>query len=372
MRISKKTAFGLLLPIIALLVAVAMLSTHLSASRATAFGAGVPSGVDVASHQHTQGDIDWTQVAGSGQRYAFVKATEGTNYVNPFYESDVTRAAQAGMYVGAYHYAKPAQSAAAQAAAFAIQIAKLPTPSLPPVLDIEVNDGVDVAGMQAWTRTFVSEVKRLTGRDVMIYTYRYFWEAQMGNTTEFNYLPLWMAAYQATAPTVIPGGWSYMTFWQNSSTGNIPGILGNVDTNLFNGTEAQLAGFLAGNTFGLGSLLYGGMDLAGITDGINNLVAFGQANPGVVSTILAVAAGVVGIGLLVSAAQATGMDLGPAQGLANLVQDLISRGGLPIADLQNMLQAGSYTVGDLIILLQNAAKAIGVVQDTANTIGAAN
>ncbi|MDO4910986.1 MAG: GH25 family lysozyme [Corynebacterium sp.] len=359
MHVSKKMMLGAVLPVIALLVTLVMVTQNTSAPRATAFGAGVPKGVDVASHQHTQGDIDWNQVANSGQRYAFVKATEGTNYVNPFYETDVIRAAQAGMYVGAYHYAKPAQSAAAQAAAFAIQIAKLPTPSLPPVLDIEVNDGVDVAGMQAWTRTFVTEVKRLTGRDVMIYTYRYFWEAQMGNTTEFNYLPLWMAAYQASAPTVIPGGWSYMTFWQNSSTGNIPGILGNVDTNLFNGTEAQLAGFLAGNTFGLGSLLYGGMDLVGITDGINNLVAFGQANPGLVSAILAVSAGVIGIGLLVSAAQATGMDLGPAQGLADMVQTLINGNALPVGDLQNMLQAGNYTIGDLMLLLQNAEHAIG-------------
>lgn len=366
-----KRAFGFAVPIIALFIMIAVIIGHSSAPRATAFGSNVPRGIDVASHQHTQGDIDWSAVASSGQKYVFVKATEGTNYVNPYYEADVRRAAEAGLYVGAYHYAKPTQSALAQAAAFALQISKLPTPSLPPVLDIEVNDGVNVVGMQNWTRTFITEVKRLTGRDVMIYTYRYFWEAQMGNTQEFNHLPLWMAAYQANPPTVIPGGWSYMTFWQNSSTGNIPGILGNVDTNLFNGTEAQLAGFLAGNTFGLGSILAGGLDITGIADGFNNLIAFGQENPQVVSAILAVAAGVIGIGLLVTVAQGTGMDLGPAQGLADMVQNLINNGALPVQDLHNMLQAGSYTIGDLIILLQNASRALTTVGETASNLGVA-
>ena len=41
-------------------------------------------GIDVASHQHPGGAaIDWNTVAASGQKFAFVKATEGTNYTNP-------------------------------------------------------------------------------------------------------------------------------------------------------------------------------------------------------------------------------------------------------------------------------------------------
>ena len=65
-------------------------------------------GIDVASHQHPDGAaIDWQAVAASGQSFAFIKASEGTGYTNPYFSSDTAKAAAAGVTPGSYHYAKP-------------------------------------------------------------------------------------------------------------------------------------------------------------------------------------------------------------------------------------------------------------------------
>jgi hypothetical protein len=46
-------------------------------------------GVDVASFQHPGGAaINWSQVASAGYRFAFVKATQGNYYTNPYFSSD--------------------------------------------------------------------------------------------------------------------------------------------------------------------------------------------------------------------------------------------------------------------------------------------
>ena len=65
---------------------------------------GALPGIDVSHHQ---GLIDWSQVAGSGQRFAFAKATEGSTFVDPNYAFNKSEAEMAGIVFGAYHFARP-------------------------------------------------------------------------------------------------------------------------------------------------------------------------------------------------------------------------------------------------------------------------
>ena len=81
-------------------------------------------GIDVASHQHPGGAaIDWDAVAASGQSFAFIKATEGTGYGNPYFSADSAKAAAAGITPGSYHYAKPEMDARTQARFYASELA---------------------------------------------------------------------------------------------------------------------------------------------------------------------------------------------------------------------------------------------------------
>ncbi|OFT82659.1 glycoside hydrolase family 25 protein [Corynebacterium sp. HMSC29G08] len=312
---------------------------------------GLISGVDVAGHQRPGGRaIDWKQVSGPGmQQFAFVKATEGSDWKNTFYDEDARAAADAGMRVGAYHYARPSGDALAQARYFASVINQGPATQLPPVLDLEVAEGKSALQLTAWTQLFLGEVQRLTGKTPMIYTYRYFWYEHMDNTNAFTNYPLWLAAYQNRPPRPV-GGWDKLSFWQRSESGRVLGISTPVDMNLYNGNTGQFNQFAAGNTRAGGGVL----ERFQVAES-GELKVLEQDNTALVLAILALAAGAVGLGELTKAVDLAGFSDADARNIANLVQRLATTGELPVEDLKNMV-AGRYQIGDLLILLDNAAK----------------
>ena len=216
-----------------------------SNSARTGFNMG-PTGVDVSKWQRPGGvALKWDEVAASGQKFAFIKATDGVEGDQKYFLEDSIAAAKAGLYVGSYHKAHPDRSATEQADQYVEALQQRDEQistdkTLPPVLDIELDNGLNPTQLQKWTKDFLERVEEKTGETPMIYTYRWFWQNPMGNSTDFTDYPLWLAAYQDSAPTSLPGGWESMTFWQRSSTGRIDGIPTIVDEDVFNGTEAEL------------------------------------------------------------------------------------------------------------------------------------
>ena len=312
---------------------------------AQAVNFGAPKGVDVAAHQHPGGTpIDWSKVRSDGQSFAFVKATEGGDWVNPHYAQDIQAANAAGLKTGAYHYARPAGDAKTQAANFAAQIALAPDQTLPPALDIEVAEGKSAAQLEQWIEEFTSELKRLTGRTPMIYTYKYFWMGQMNNSQKFSDMPLWLAAYQDQAPEAV-GGWNELSFWQRSGSGKVAGISTDVDMNLFNGSKQQLQSFSDGNYVDVG----GALEQLVVSDGLD----LSSDSTPLIGAILALAAGLIAIPQLADAAEKSGLDPQAAEGLAGFVKTLQDKDALPVEDLGDMAK-GNFSVSDLAILLDNA------------------
>lgn len=208
----------------------------------TAFAAFADTGVDVASYQHPSSTpINWSAAKADGVSFAFVKATEGTGYTNPYLAQDWAGTRSVGIFRGAYHFARPSIGSAAAQARYFVNAAGHATArgELPPVLDLEVTGGLGVQALQTWTATWLKTVQSLTGRVPMIYVSPYFWETSMGDSTAFSKYPLWIANYGVSSPTV-PGGWTRWTFWQSTSTARVDGISGSVDYNRFNGTRRAL------------------------------------------------------------------------------------------------------------------------------------
>lgn len=329
--------------ITAVVTVAALAISGTAVAQAVSFGA--PKGVDVAAHQHPGGTpIDWSKVRTDGQSFAFVKATEGGDWVNPHYVEDVQAAHAAGLKTGAYHYARPSTDAKTQAANFAAQIALAPDQTLPPALDIEVDEGKTAAQLEQWIEEFTSELKRLTGRTPMIYTYKYFWMGQMNNSQKFSDMPLWLAAYQDQAPEAV-GGWKKLSFWQRSGSGKVAGIPTDVDMNLFNGSKQQLQSFSDGNYVDVG----GALEQLVVGDGVD----LSSDSTPLIGAILALAAGLIAIPQLVDAAEKSGLDPQAAQGLAGFVKTLQDKDALPVEDLGDMAK-GNFSVSDLAILLDNA------------------
>ncbi|KAA8723347.1 hydrolase [Corynebacterium phocae] len=342
-------------------VVSAITAISLSLSTAPAIDLTAPSGIDVSSHQHkTLDGINWNAVKSDGQSYAFVKATEGSTYINPHFLLDAGRARDAGLKVGAYHYARPSGDPIRQAAAFAAQLALFPGDTLPPVLDLEVNEGKSPAELAVWTRIFMVELQRLTGRRPMVYTYRYFWQEYMGNTRQFSEYPLWLAAYQPTAPAPV-GGWSNLAFWQRSDAGRVAGITGPVDMNLFNGTHAQLDSFARGNDIHFGEVLdqlvLPGVDLSGDA----GLLILG---------ILALAAGAAAAPAIIEAAENAGIHTGAREFVLE-AERLVRSGALSSDELRRMAQSDA-TVSDFVIMVSNAAKIAQKAVHVSNQLEAGN
>ncbi|MSZ24567.1 MAG: hypothetical protein F2607_05455, partial [Actinobacteria bacterium] len=237
---------------------------------ASAAGA-VITGVDVASYQHPGGaPINWSQVRSAGHQFGYVKATESTYYTNPYFAGDWAGIAAAGMYRGAYHYAKPAlplSTAVDQARYFVSRTGSMTgAQDLPGELDLEESGGLSQQDLAQWTREFLSEVTRLTGKKPLVYTGRWFWTSAVGaygNDIGQKYI-LWTADYNCqrsdgslfcdpNTTTYSPpsyGGWTSWTFWQNYSVGAVPGIVGNVDMNRFCCDLGSLAAFTGAGVTG--------------------------------------------------------------------------------------------------------------------------
>lgn len=200
-------------------------------------------GIDVSGHQHPNGtSINWSKVRADGVTFAFIKATEGKTYENPYFASDWSSSGSVGIYHGAYHFARPSLGSAATQASHFVSTAGLADQpgDLPPALDLEDTGGLGVKALRTWTANWLEKVEDLTGRKPIIYTSPSFWENRMGNSTAFTAYPLWIANYKVSAPHV-PGGWPTWTFWQGASDGSVSGISGSVDMDAFNGTPAELA-----------------------------------------------------------------------------------------------------------------------------------
>ena len=171
--------------------------------------------------------------------------SEGGSYVNPWGMTDIRAARAAGLYVGAYHFGRPRfplSTAASDARKFAAQIGNVRQAGfLPPVLDLEVTDGLSARNVTAWTRQFLWTLQAATGRVPMIYSGGWFWRGYMGNPGGFSQYPVWVAQYtpKDRGPNLF-ADFTYSTFWQYTDLGLVTGIKGRVDASWFHGTQTQL------------------------------------------------------------------------------------------------------------------------------------
>jgi lysozyme len=198
-------------------------------------------GIDVSHHQ---GQVDWFLVAQSSVKFAFAKATEGSAWVDPQFETNSRALREVGLFRGAYHFARPGGDPDTQAVHFHSVVGALGFRDLPPVLDLEVSDGHGPAYVLDWAAAFVKRAEALFQRTLLIYTGG-FWRSELKNPLLefFGARPLWYAAY--TPNPHVPASWHRWTFWQFSDgTQNggqhVPGVRGPVDQNRFDGGEAGL------------------------------------------------------------------------------------------------------------------------------------
>lgn len=183
-------------------------------------------GIDVSNWQ---GNIDFGNVKDSGVQIVYMKATEGTSFVDKKFDQNYSAAKAQGLKVGFYHYFKPLLNAKAQAKHFAT-IIQGKTSDCRLALDIESSDNLSRIALTDRALEFINELKSITGMDVVVYTYTYF--ARGNIDSRLGVYPLWIAHYGVSTPGDNPI-WKNWVGFQYSSTGKVPGVSGNCDLNEF-------------------------------------------------------------------------------------------------------------------------------------------
>lgn len=199
-------------------------------------------GIDVASYQP---NTDWSKVKGSGRVFAFIKATENTGYVNPYFKQDWAGTKAVGILRGAYHYFHADSDPIAQANHFLTTMGPLDDDDLPAVLDLEEPMGQSKSTIASRAMAWLEHVEKATGKTPILYTGPSFWDTSVA-APGFTKYPLWIANYGVMCPSV-PGEWTNFTFWQYTSTGGVPGVTSaNCDKNVFNGSMDDLLALAGG------------------------------------------------------------------------------------------------------------------------------
>jgi lysozyme len=195
-------------------------------------------GIDVSKYQ---GDIDWNAVKASGVRFAWIKATEGGDYVDEKFAQNWALAKEAGVPRGAYHFAYWCRPADEQAAWFTSNVPNDPG-ALPPVLDVEWNADSKTCPRHvprdealATIKTILDAMQNVYGKRPIIYTSIDFYRDVLAG--EFTDYPIWVRSVKYY-PSVKYGD-LHWNFWQHTAQGQVPGISGYVDRNCFYGSASD-------------------------------------------------------------------------------------------------------------------------------------
>ncbi|HJV47318.1 MAG TPA: glycoside hydrolase family 25 protein [Bacillota bacterium] len=192
-------------------------------------------GIDVS---HYEGEVDWEKVKSSGVDFAYTKATEGNTIIDQYLKRNVEQARDNNILIGAFHTARPTSpfnpsEAVSQASFFASTLYNEVGDygDIMPVLDLEFNSGLTASELAQWTRIFLDTTKKITHKEVILYTGIWFLQENGNLKNQFSDVPLWISYYKDNTPPDI-AGWNRWLIWQYTDKGSMEGVGSNTDLNV--------------------------------------------------------------------------------------------------------------------------------------------
>lgn len=211
-----------------LLSAALVLLTCTSVSALPAASGEQRRGIDVSMWQ---GDIDFEEVAESGVDTVYIRSGLGCDYTDPYFEQNYERARAAGLNVGFYHYVTARTvSQAEYQAHFFVNTIQGKEFQCRLAMDFEDLTTLSAAEANEIGLAFIRKVEDLSGKGTVVYSDAYNAGAVFGGgLTEY---PLWIAEYGVSEPSSAVN-WDSWAGWQYSDMGNVAGISGPVDLDLY-------------------------------------------------------------------------------------------------------------------------------------------
>ncbi|MBD5536509.1 MAG: glycoside hydrolase family 25 [Lachnospiraceae bacterium] len=239
-RFDKKIIFIVLTTLLCLMVLSAILVLSKKIHPNHLFITSYPvRGVDVS---HYQGTINWASIEEQNISFAFIKATEGSSYVDGCFSQNWKNVSNTSILAGAYHFFSFDSAPSTQASLYIETVGPL-LGKLPPVIDVEYYGDKEASSPDKNTVTAnLQELLNLLEEyyhvKPIIYTTYSVYDRYIKGI--FDDYPLWIRNVYYTPNLDIENRW---TFWQYSDTGKLNGYTGEepfIDLNVFHGTLEEL------------------------------------------------------------------------------------------------------------------------------------
>lgn len=202
-------------------------------------------GVDVSSYQ---GKVDWQTLSSQNLSFAFIKATEGSSFVDPCFAYNYKEAQKTDLAVGAYHFFSYDSAGQTQAEHF-IQTVAPYNDMLPPVVDLEFygdkeknppkRDEVE-AELQAMLDALEGHYKR---KPILYATEKSYESYLSGGYEAYD---IWIRNVLAEPTLSDKREWK---FWQFTNRARLDGYEGKekfIDINVFRGSTADFRTYWKG------------------------------------------------------------------------------------------------------------------------------
>ena len=205
-------------------------------------------GIDVS---HYQGDIDWDTLAESDISFAFIKATEGSSFVDDKFAYNYENAIKTDLAVGAYHFFSFDSAGKTQAENF-MKTVPAHDGMLPPVIDFEFygNKQENPPARDAVLRELSDMLYTLEAhyglKPIIYVTEDTYEEYIVGEYVDYD---IWIRNVKTKPHLSDDRAW---TLWQYTNRERLDGYSGEeefIDMNVFAGSENDWHEYVKANTY---------------------------------------------------------------------------------------------------------------------------
>ncbi|MDR0918019.1 MAG: DUF1294 domain-containing protein [Oscillospiraceae bacterium] len=197
-------------------------------------------GVDVSSYQ---GEIDWALLAENDIEFAFIKATEGSSFVDEYFLKNYENALKTDLRIGAYHFFSYDSSGLTQAQNFISVVGKIDD-MLPPVVDVEFygdkeKNLPDKDDVTRELTAFLTAIEEHYNQKPIIYATEKSYKLYISEN--FSDYDIWIRNVFTS-----PSNNKDWTFWQYTNREKLDGYSGKekfIDMNVFNGSQEEFESY---------------------------------------------------------------------------------------------------------------------------------
>lgn len=199
-------------------------------------------GIDVSAYQ---GEIDWQELSKEDIRFAFIKATEGSGYVDDKFSKNYENAQKTDLRVGAYHFFSYDSPGETQAENFINTVPKIEG-MLAPVIDVEFygdkkENLPDKDKTQKELDMLIAKLEEYYGKTPIIYATEKSYELYIAG--KYDNCDIWIRNVYMNPKLSDGRAW---TFWQYTNKEQLSGYSGDekyIDINVFNGSESDFENY---------------------------------------------------------------------------------------------------------------------------------